>query len=65
VTPWTQRKLAGFCTYAGCGVRLPDDAVNCRCPAHRADHNRRQRASKRQRARAEAAQLVMPVVYLE
>lgn len=59
---WMERKVGRLCARRGCPVRLDDGAGHCLCDAHRADHNRRQRASKRQRARAAAAQLVL-VVY--
>jgi hypothetical protein len=51
---WTDRKLRG-CAQAGCHA-APSDDHNL-CPRHRADHNRRQRASKRQRQAMREAQL--------
>ena len=52
---WKARVVATVCAQAGCHA-APSDDHNL-CPAHRADHNRRQRVSKRQRQAMAAAQL--------
>lgn len=51
---WKARVVAVACAQRGCASPPSDD--HCLCPAHRLDHNRRQRASKRQRQRAREAQ---------
>ena len=52
---WKARVVAEVCARTGCHA-APSEDHNL-CPAHRADHNRRQRASKRQRQAMRAAQL--------
>lgn len=54
---WVDRKLGRLCARRGCPVRLDDNAAHCLCDGHRADHNTRQRISKRQRGAMAAAQM--------